>query len=121
MIEEITTTKLKNDIGRFLNTLEVATQNEQPITISMPLEVFKSALDYSVSMRVEALMAAEEERKRENDQGDLVKPKDTKAMLGISDATLWRYAKSGLLPKKNIGGKVYYSRKDITKLMQGEE
>lgn len=114
--------KIQNDcqVGRLLNLMEAAKMNEQPITISMPLEVFKSALDYSVKMRLDGILKAQELERKQEEQGDNVSPRDARKILGgISAATLWRYAKEGLITRKYVGGKVYYSRKELTEFMEG--
>lgn len=49
---------------------------------------------------------------------ELLPLKKVMEMLGVVDATLWRWDKMGLLKKVSIGGRVYYRRSDIEKLMQ---
>lgn len=102
------------------NLMQVAADNEQPVTISMTLTVFNGIVEYRVQQAIDAYKESQERERRENAQGDLLTPKEAKAMLHVSDATLWRYAtKDGLLTRKQLGGKVYYSRKEIKKLMEG--
>lgn len=99
--------------------LEVAMENEQPITISMGVKEFNEIVSCRVQDALEHYKEEQERIAKENEQGDLITPKETKAMLHVSDATLWRYVKTGLVEKKQVGGKVYYSRKEITKIMEG--
>lgn len=60
-----------------------------------------------------------EEESKKVDQCDSVSPKVAMELLGVSPATLWRYAKSKLLTQRHLGGKVYYSRAEITNLLKG--
>ena len=43
---------------------------------------------------------------------------DLKILLKISDATIWRWRKNKILHFVKIGGKYYYRRKFINKLME---
>ena len=43
---------------------------------------------------------------------------DVKRMLKISDPTLYRLRKSNQLPAKKIGGKWYYAKSDLLKLIR---
>lgn len=55
-----------------------------------------------------------------NNQKDeeLLPLKKVMEMLDVKDCTLWRWDKIGLLKKVTIGGKVYYRRSDIAKMME---
>ncbi len=44
---------------------------------------------------------------------------DVKELLKISDPTLYRLRKSNQLPAKKIGGKWYYSKSDLLRLIRG--
>lgn len=99
--------------------LEVAMKNEQPITISMGAREFCEIVDYRVQDALERYKQELERERQQQDNGDLLKPKEAMAVLGVTEATLWRYVKSGLVTKRQVGGKVYYSRKELSKLMEG--
>lgn len=112
---------LCNELTKLNNFLTAAMECQQPVVnITLSADTFNAILDYRTQQAVEAYEAEQEQQRKEQDNGDLITPKETKALLhGISDATLWRYVKSGLVDKKQVGGKVYYSRKQLTKLMEG--
>lgn len=38
---------------------------------------------------------------------------------GVDPSTLWRWDKTDYLKKVKVGGKVFYKKKDLTKLMEG--
>lgn len=110
----------RNEVARLVNLMQAATDNEQPITVNITLQVFNGIMEYRAQQAIDSYKQEQERIAKENEQGDLVTPKEAKAMLhGISDATLWRYVKTGVVEKKQVGGKVYYSRKEIAKLMEG--
>lgn len=106
------------EISQLANLLQAATDNAQPVTLSLTLAAFEGIVGYRVEEALNEYRAQEERSRKENEQGDLIAPKEAKAMLRVSDATLWRYCRQGLLGKKNIGGKVFYSRAELKKLME---
>lgn len=107
----------QKSVARFINLLEVAKENEQPINLTLSAGDFLQALDYSVEMRLAAERERAEKEKELEKMCDEVTPTEARAMLHVSAATLWRYAKENLITKKSIGGKIYYSRKELTKFM----
>ena len=66
----------------------------------------------------EVLLEIIEEYMTKQKDEELLPLKKVMEMLGVVDATLWRWDKMGLLKKVSIGGRVYYRRSDIEKLMQ---
>lgn len=42
--------------------------------------------------------------------------KEVTEYLGISIATVWRWAKNGIIPFHKLGGKTYFVKDDIDKL-----
>lgn len=113
-------TTINKGVGRFINLLEVATENQQPISLTLSAGDFLQALDYSATLRLDAYKQEQEKQKQLAEMGDELTPKEAMEMLHISAATLWRYAtKEGLLHRKNIGGKVFYSRAEIAKILEG--
>lgn len=106
-------------IEKLANLMQVAMESSQPITLSLSFEVFNGIIEYRQQQAVEAYKEEQERERKANDNGDLVTPKEAKGLLHISDATLWRYAKDGLLARRQVGGKVYYSRTEISKMLEG--
>ena len=51
--------------------------------------------------------------KVENPQEELLTRDETSKLLKISLTTLWKHSKTGTLPAKKIGRKVYYFRQDV--------
>jgi len=41
-------------------------------------------------------------------------------MLGVSEATLWRWAKNGYLVPLNVGGKRRYRMSDVKRILEGK-
>lgn len=116
-----TQTSSKKEIAQLVSLMQVAKDNEQPITLNMTLGVFNGILEYRIQEALDAYRQQEERTRKENDNGDLLTTKQAKAMFpnGVSDATLWRYCRSGLLHKKSLGGRVFYSKAEIKKVMEG--
>lgn len=107
----------ENQVGKMLNLMQAAKDNDQPITIQMSSDVFLQALDYSVELRLAAERERQKKEQEQAKQSDVISPKQAMGMINVSPATLWRYCKDGLIHKKNIGGRVYYSRKEIQALI----
>lgn len=65
----------------------------------------------------------DDERKREEDslrklsEKPTLSRKDASKMLGVSLATLWKWAKDGYLKPVKIGTKVMYKRSDVEALL----
>ncbi|MEM8522639.1 helix-turn-helix domain-containing protein [Flavobacterium sp. PL12] len=51
--------------------------------------------------------------KVESPKEELLTRDETSKLLKISLTTLWKHSKSGTLPAKKIGHKVYYFRQDV--------
>ena len=61
-----------------------------------------------------------DERFAEKKQDGLISTKKVMEMLGVTDATLWRWDKQGILKKVRIGNRVYYRRSDIMRITDGQ-
>ncbi len=48
-----------------------------------------------------------------NSETELLNREETSKLLKISFTTLWKHSKSGLLPSKKLGHKVYYFKQDV--------
>ena len=42
-------------------------------------------------------------------------------MLGVCEATLWRWAKNGYLVPLNVGGKRRYRMSDVNRILEGQK
>ena len=70
------------------------------------------------------LLIAETKRELEQlitDQNTETYPSREKVMelLGVSEATLWRWAKTGYLVPLNVGGKRRYRMSDVKRILEG--
>jgi hypothetical protein len=54
----------------------------------------------------------------QNDQKEWLKTADVMELLGCSPGTLQNLRVSGKLPFTKIGGTIYYSRKDVLKVLE---
>ena len=61
-----------------------------------------------------------DERFAEKKEDELISTKKVMEMLGVTDATLWRWDKTGILKKVRIGNRVYYRRSDIVRIADGQ-
>ena len=71
------------------------------------------------------LLIAETKRELEQlitDQNTETYPSREKVMelLGVSEATLWRWAKTGYLVPLNVGGKRRYRMSDVKRILEGD-
>jgi len=71
------------------------------------------------------LLIAETKRELEQlvtDQKAETYPSREKVMeiLGVSEATLWRWAKNGYLVPLNVGGKRRYRMSDVKRILEGK-
>lgn len=53
---------------------------------------------------------------KKDDEDTLMTAGDVCKMLSISNPTLWRWNRDGILTKKKIGGHIYYRKKDVIAL-----
>jgi hypothetical protein len=57
----------------------------------------------------------------ESNSEEYLSPKEVSVMLGISNVSLWRYAKKGYLTPIEVGGKRKYLKSDIKALLSKRE
>ena len=77
-------------------------------------------------MEANTLLIADTKRELEQlitDQNAETYPSRDKVMemLGVSEATLWRWAKIGYLVPLNVGGKRRYRMSDVKRMLEGEK
>ena len=95
------------------------------------VQVAKQCPDLVVSIKLGDLMEANTiliaDTKREleqliTDQNAETYPSRDKVMemLGVCEATLWRWAKNGYLVPLNVGGKRRYRMSDVKRILEGD-
>lgn len=77
-------------------------------------------------MEANTLLIADTKRELEQlitDQNAETYPSRDKVMemLGVSEATLWRWAKNGYLVPLNVGGKRRYRMSDVKRILEGQK
>lgn len=77
-------------------------------------------------MEANTLLIADTKRELEQlitDQNTETYPSRDKVMemLGVSESTLWRWAKNGYLVPLNVGGKRRYRMSDVNRILKGGE
>ena len=53
----------------------------------------------------------------EKEESKIISRSDASILLKLSYTTLWKHSKSGLLPCKKLGNKVYYFKQDVYNLL----
>lgn len=102
-----------------LNVLfQTAITNEVSIPVSMTSEALNAFIQFREKQAVETFKAQQEQERKASERGDNISSREAKQLLGITTTTLWRYAKEGLLHKKSVGGRTFYSRREILKLLE---
>jgi len=64
----------------------------------------------------ETLNSMEAERK-----DTLIKKKEACKLLGVTEATLWRWEKAGYIKPRRLGSKVYYSQYELNNMKGGAD
>lgn len=59
-----------------------------------------------------------DEKKKEAEADQLIKPKDAAKQIGVNLTTLWRWNKDGYLKKVYVGGKPRYKQSDVNRILQ---
>ena len=72
---------------------------------------------YSISIINKVL----NERYAEEEKDNHLKPDEAAHMLGCSISTLWRWDKAQITHPIKIGNKVFYSERELRKLLKGEK
>ena len=94
-----------------MNISELITSGAN-VTVAVSLADLR---EYSLSL----LSESHSEVKQGEDELFSLEDAKKKPYISISDATLYRWDKSGYLPKVKIGGKVFYRQSDIKKIEEG--
>lgn len=61
------------------------------------------------------------ENTKQNDNCELLTPKNVRERLAVSSSTLWRWEKENYLCPVRVGGKVFYRSSDIKVIEKGGE
>ena len=78
----------------------------------------KELLEFADALVERAVAKARAEIERQSD-AEYIPKKEALDLLGVCDATLWHWARSGYLVPIKLGRKVFYRRTDIQRIMQG--
>lgn len=78
----------------------------------------KERLEFADALVESAAAKARAEIERQSD-AEYIPKKEALDLLGVCDATLWHWARSGYLVPIKLGRKVFYRRTDIQRIMQG--
>ena len=78
----------------------------------------KELLEFADALVERAAAKARAEIERQSD-AEYIPKKEALDLLGVCDATLWHWARSGYLVPIKLGRKVFYRRTDIQRIMQG--
>jgi hypothetical protein len=57
----------------------------------------------------------------ENSLGDYISETEAKKLLGRKTTWFWNMRNSGQIPFTKVGNKIYYSKQDIVKLLDGNK
>ena len=86
---------------------------------SLKIEVTsKDLLEFADALVERAAAKARTEIERQSDV-EYIPKKEAIDLLGVCDATLWHWARSGYLVPVKLGRRVFYRRTDIQRIMQG--
>lgn len=62
-----------------------------------------------------------QESRKQNENCELLTPKNVRERLSVSSSTLWRWEKEKYLTPVRVGGKVFYRSSDIQTIEKGGE
>lgn len=71
--------------------------------------------EFSLSLIKDVL----EKKEDRTDKEEYLRPKDVSQLLGVDISTLWRWNHTGYLKSQKVGGKAFYRKSDIKRLMEG--
>ena len=80
------------------------------------VEALKELLEFADALVERAAAKARTEIERQNDV-EYIPKKEAINLLGVCDATLWHWARSGYLVPVKVGRRVFYRRTDIQRLL----
>ena len=98
--------------------------NTDLITIARECPDLVVSIKLGDLVEANTLLIADTKRELEQiitDQNTETYPSRDKVMelLGVSEATLWRWAKNGYLVPLNVGGKRRYRMSDVKRILEG--
>ena len=92
-----------------------------PVTTTTIIQCSLDDLRMVLSEQYEIARKQAEEDLRVKGLADLLTKEELKAHIPISDPTIWRYEKKGLLSAVFIGGRKYYKVSEINALVEGNK
>lgn len=67
----------------------------------------------------EYIRMTEDRKKQVEKEPELLTEPEVRKMLNVAHSTIWSYGKTGYLPVVKIGGKNYWRKSDVLKIMGG--
>lgn len=92
-------------------------QGTQRMQIVMDYDDLNRAMDEVVE-KVAARLQALTPPPADDDDKELLTPKEVRTLFGVTDKTLHVWGKTGFLPRIRIGGVVRYRRADVERAAQ---
>lgn len=81
------------------------------------LVVSKEHLDAAIEAAVWKVFSGMYGKKEEEKEPELLTEPEVRRMLNVAHSTIWSYGKTGYLPVVKIGGKNYWRKSDVLKIM----
>ena len=111
-------------MGRAVTIKSLKIMNTDLITIARECPDLVVSIKLGDLVEANTLLIADTKRELEQiitDQNTETYPSRDKVMelLGVSEATLWRWAKNGYLVPLNVGGKRRYRMSDVKRILEG--
>lgn len=84
-------------------------------------EVFRGFLHTELREVYAEMMREAEKRADAKMKDSLISVPETRELLRVSDTTLWRWGKSGLLCPVSVGGRKLYRMSDVQRIIKNGE
>lgn len=113
-------------MGRAETIKSIITMTKDLIAIAKECPDLVVSIKLSELVEANTLLIADTKRELEQlitDANTETYPSREKVMemLGVCEATLWRWAKNGYLVPLNVGGKRRYRMSDVKRILEGEK
>ena len=112
------------DMGRAVTIKSIRIMTTDLIALAKECPDLVVSIKLADLVEANTLLIADTKRELEQlitDQNAETYPSRDKVMemLGVSEATLWRWAKNGYLVPLNVGGKRRYRMSDVKRILEG--